>query len=316
MNRITTLRKGFKLSQAELAKKTGISRQAISLYEIGKRSPSKNSLIKLSKFFGVPVNYINGSINGFPFFEFKNIINDEFSRIKNLYSQWKVDNLHSLQREKRSLHYEYHEIDLIFRIIGRDHYTENDNPVDNPNFDSRLDMKSLPENHKREFIKYSDSQLKVDLKFLKKETISSINESKILYENNYIPSIHILRRIRKEARLHADGITKDNVGMINIAFQNVNDTLKEVKAFYRINKSDGRELSSSTLKSIESILKDCSSSISRLSQSKNYSHANNNSYNPVLKVPNEPNKDKEVKENGTLGLLHVHFDIADVLGKK
>lgn len=316
MNRIKTLRNGFGLSQSELAQKTNISRQAISLYEIEKRSPSKDSLIKLSNFFGVPANYINGSVNGYPFFEFKNIVNNEFSRIKNLYGKWKIDNLSSLKKKKHSLFDEYHEIDVIFRIIGRDSYTTDVNPIeDNPEFDSSLDMKSLPEKQKRIFIKYLDSQINTALEYLKKETISSINESRILYDNNYIPAIHILKRIRKEEELHHDGITKDNIGMVNIAWQNVNDTSKAIKAFYKINKSEGRNLSSNIFKNIESILNDCSQNISSLFMNGYHSDKNEDCYTPVLDVPKVPNNDKGVKERGTLGILKVHFDVADALGK-
>lgn len=59
-NRIAKLRKKKKLSQAKLAKNTGLTRQAISLYEIGKREPKLNTWEKLAKFFNVSVSYITG----------------------------------------------------------------------------------------------------------------------------------------------------------------------------------------------------------------------------------------------------------------
>lgn len=60
-NRIAELRKNKKLSQSELAKETGLTRQAISLYEIGKREPKLKIWIKLADFFNVSVAYIQGT---------------------------------------------------------------------------------------------------------------------------------------------------------------------------------------------------------------------------------------------------------------
>lgn len=62
-NRIAKLRKERGLSQAQLAKETGLTRQAISLYEIGKREPKLEIWIKLADFFNVPVSYLQGISN-------------------------------------------------------------------------------------------------------------------------------------------------------------------------------------------------------------------------------------------------------------
>lgn len=59
-NRIAMLRTLMGLSQAQLAKKTGLSRQAISLYEIGKREPKLETWQRLSDFFRVSVSYLQG----------------------------------------------------------------------------------------------------------------------------------------------------------------------------------------------------------------------------------------------------------------
>lgn len=60
MNRIAELRKRKKLSQAQLAKETGLTRQAISLYEIGKREPKLETWRKLANFFDVTPQYLVG----------------------------------------------------------------------------------------------------------------------------------------------------------------------------------------------------------------------------------------------------------------
>ena len=76
-NRIAELRKKKKLSQAQLAKETGLTRQAVSLYEIGKREPKLETWIKLADFFNVPVPYLQGiTFKGFKFGS-----NDSFEQI-------------------------------------------------------------------------------------------------------------------------------------------------------------------------------------------------------------------------------------------
>lgn len=59
--RIVKLRKGQGLTQTELAEKMGISRSALSLYEIEKREPDIETLNKLATLFNVPVGYILGN---------------------------------------------------------------------------------------------------------------------------------------------------------------------------------------------------------------------------------------------------------------
>ena len=63
MNRIKLLREEFKMSQKELALKTGVTEGSISLYEKGDRKPSYEVLIKLSEIFGCSIDYIIGISN-------------------------------------------------------------------------------------------------------------------------------------------------------------------------------------------------------------------------------------------------------------
>ena len=56
--RIACLRKREKLSQEELADMLGLSRAAISMYEIDKREPDHETLQRLADFFGVSVDYL------------------------------------------------------------------------------------------------------------------------------------------------------------------------------------------------------------------------------------------------------------------
>ncbi len=60
MNRLKELRKFQGLSQVELAKRTGISNQAISFYERGKRNPKIETWQRLASFFKEPISYVMG----------------------------------------------------------------------------------------------------------------------------------------------------------------------------------------------------------------------------------------------------------------
>ena len=46
------------MTQAQLAKELNISRPALANYEIGKREPSIEILIKLARYFNVSVDYL------------------------------------------------------------------------------------------------------------------------------------------------------------------------------------------------------------------------------------------------------------------
>ena len=58
MNRIRELRKKRGMTQKELAEQMQIADSTLSYWEIGKYEPDNDSLIKLSKFFSVPIDYI------------------------------------------------------------------------------------------------------------------------------------------------------------------------------------------------------------------------------------------------------------------
>ena len=61
MNRIAQLRKEKHLTQTALAIKLNVTQNMISFYESEKNEPSINTLIEMSKIFGVSVDYIIGN---------------------------------------------------------------------------------------------------------------------------------------------------------------------------------------------------------------------------------------------------------------
>lgn len=52
------VRKQKKFSQLKVANDLSISREALSYYENGKRSPDTDMLIKLSNYFNVSIHYL------------------------------------------------------------------------------------------------------------------------------------------------------------------------------------------------------------------------------------------------------------------
>ena len=58
MSTLKDLRKSKRLNQTELAKRLGVSRQAVSFYEIGARTLPLDCIVPLSKIFEVSVETI------------------------------------------------------------------------------------------------------------------------------------------------------------------------------------------------------------------------------------------------------------------
>ena len=56
--RIAALRRQARMSQAQLAQQLGVSPSAVGMYEQGRREPSSDVLVELSRIFGVSVDYI------------------------------------------------------------------------------------------------------------------------------------------------------------------------------------------------------------------------------------------------------------------
>ena len=60
MKRLRDLREDRDLRQIDVANSTGIDQKTLSNYETGKTNPDSEALIKLSRFFGVSVDYLIG----------------------------------------------------------------------------------------------------------------------------------------------------------------------------------------------------------------------------------------------------------------
>lgn len=58
--RLTALRKEKGLSQMELAEALGVSRQAVSRWEVGASAPGMENLLALSRLYGVPLDELVG----------------------------------------------------------------------------------------------------------------------------------------------------------------------------------------------------------------------------------------------------------------
>lgn len=58
MKGLREIRKKKKLSQLKVAMDLNISREALSYYENGKRSPDTKMLLSMSKYFNVSIDYL------------------------------------------------------------------------------------------------------------------------------------------------------------------------------------------------------------------------------------------------------------------
>ena len=56
--KIMELRKRSGLSQEELGAEIGVSRQAVSKWEMAQTTPDLNKIMALSEFFGVPTDFL------------------------------------------------------------------------------------------------------------------------------------------------------------------------------------------------------------------------------------------------------------------
>lgn len=75
--KLVQLRKNKKLTQEDIATYLGITRPAYTAYEIGKRNPDYDTLIKIATFFNVTTDYLLGSnSNNVSELEFEAFAND------------------------------------------------------------------------------------------------------------------------------------------------------------------------------------------------------------------------------------------------
>ena len=57
-NSLSAARKKSGMSQEEVAERLGVSRQTISKWELGTAAPDTDNIVRLSKFFQVPLEYL------------------------------------------------------------------------------------------------------------------------------------------------------------------------------------------------------------------------------------------------------------------
>lgn len=62
-NRIRELRKQRKMTMKELGSVIGVAESTISQYELGRRQPDNETLLKLGEFFEVSVDYLLGGVS-------------------------------------------------------------------------------------------------------------------------------------------------------------------------------------------------------------------------------------------------------------
>lgn len=122
--RLTHLRKDMGLTQAELAKKTGISRSVLASYEATGKTPTLERMILLAKFFNVSLDYLVGISDSK---NFRNSSETEELRL----SEKSIEYIHSLH-------------DSSYIIIGDSNDQVNDGVLfQNDIFSKILELKSF-----------------------------------------------------------------------------------------------------------------------------------------------------------------------------
>ena len=117
MNNLLQLREEKKISQEDIAKILGVTRQAYSRYERGERELNYTSLKKLSKFFDVSIDYLLGnSIYFYPDKINKTSLNDGLSsEERRLINQYRTlpDKIKKTIRDQIEIYSEPNE--LVFK---------------------------------------------------------------------------------------------------------------------------------------------------------------------------------------------------------
>ena len=78
---LRAIRKKKKLSQLKVAMDLNISREALSLYETGKRNPGNEMLIQMSRYFNVSIDYLILGHEFIPLWELSSAYIESISRI-------------------------------------------------------------------------------------------------------------------------------------------------------------------------------------------------------------------------------------------
>lgn len=74
--KLTLIRKQNKLNQEQLARVLGVTPSAYCGYEIGRRKPEFDAIVKISQFYGVPLEYFiddaeNGAVSNTDDYEYE-----------------------------------------------------------------------------------------------------------------------------------------------------------------------------------------------------------------------------------------------------
>lgn len=103
--RIAALRRGAKLSQAELARRVKVSPSAMGMYEQGRREPSGETLVAIARELGVTTDYLLTGSGG--------VYSPEFCRM--LQNRLCDAEKHLLQRPERPFSRE--ELTVLFAAM-------------------------------------------------------------------------------------------------------------------------------------------------------------------------------------------------------
>lgn len=93
---IKKLREEHGMSQEDLAKCLGVTYQAVSTWETGKRLPRMGAIEKMSSLFGVAKSYIIGEEDDSAYFEFR--VTDEEQKLITAYRKASPETRRNIQK--------------------------------------------------------------------------------------------------------------------------------------------------------------------------------------------------------------------------
>lgn len=94
------LRKECKLTQKELAQKTGLSLSAIIAYENGLREPNSKAMTVLERYFEVSGSYLRGELDSDTFFDEVNKVGNSLDVLADIISDFQSDFKYTTQEKQ------------------------------------------------------------------------------------------------------------------------------------------------------------------------------------------------------------------------
>ena len=121
--RLKDLREAAGLSQAELARETGLTRKSIINYENGYREPNSKAMAALERYFHVSGEFLRGDLDAQRFMDGADEINSSIDGLNDLVLRFKQDVLIANQAVQReSINYIRDSLTVLLCAMEQDEF--------------------------------------------------------------------------------------------------------------------------------------------------------------------------------------------------